>query len=83
MCVSVCVCVRAQPCVRDGGLSDDGPIRSSGVLCIVIAASGCFLSLCVCVGVLLVVMIVSVLTWIIFADIKSYRRHYEVRLGTL
>ena len=81
MCVRVC----AQPCVRDGGLSDDGPIRSSGVLCIVIAASGCFLSVCVCVcvGVLLVVMIVSLLTWIIFADIKSYRRRYEVRLGTL
>lgn len=37
------MCVRAcnEACVREGGLSDGGPIGSSGVLCIVIAAAGC------------------------------------------
>lgn len=44
--MSECVC--AQPCIRERGLSDDGPIRSSGVLCIVIAASGFFLCVAVC-----------------------------------
>ena len=51
-----------------------------GVFCLCVCEC---VSVCECVGVLLVVMIVSLLTWIIFADIKSYRRRYEVRLGTL
>lgn len=42
----MCVCVCTQPCIREGGLSERGPIRSSGVLCIVIAASGCFVCVC-------------------------------------
>lgn len=57
-------CVCTEPCVQGGGLSGGGPIRSSGVLCIVTAASGS----CVCVSVS---VRVSVLTRIIFTDIKS------------
>lgn len=45
----LCMCVCAQPCIREGGLSDGGPIRSSGVLCIVTAASGYVMCVCVCV----------------------------------
>lgn len=50
--LSLCMCVCAQPCIREGGLSGGGPIRSSRVLCVVIAASGCF----VCVGKLWVLV---------------------------
>lgn len=41
-------CVCTEPCIQGGGLSGGGPIRSSGVLCIVTAASGI---VCVCVRV--------------------------------
>lgn len=47
---ALCMCVCTQPCIQEGGLSDGGPIRSSGVLCIVIAASGYFVCVCGCVG---------------------------------
>lgn len=44
---SACVCPLNRASGM-GGLSDGGPIRSFGVLCIVIAASGRFMCLRLC-----------------------------------
>lgn len=63
----LCVCTCVPPTVHPReGLRVGGPVRSSGVQCIVTVASGVL-----CLWLFGHVLSVSVLTWIIFADIKS------------
>lgn len=67
-------CMHAPPNRGGGALRDGGPIRSSGVECIVAVASGVF-----CVWLFGQALGVSVLTWISSTDIQSKRGHREPR----